>query len=94
MIYLIECGFQKKQNGRKRNSKQKWNNSKGRCACTNPKEHNGFKKDYIWNLATCSCENGKYVGSIIVDSLIRCDEIIDITKTVPTKTIPTNLNER
>ena len=24
------------------------------------------QKDYIWNLATCSCENGKYLGSIKV----------------------------
>ena len=41
----------------------------------NPKEHN----------ATCSCKNGKYLGSIIDDSVITCDEIIDTTETVPTK---------
>ena len=35
------------------------------------------KKDYIWNPATCSCKNGKYLGSIIDDSVITCDEIID-----------------
>ena len=33
------------------------------------------KKYYIWNLATSSCENGKYVGSIIGDPVITCDEI-------------------
>ena len=35
------------------------------------------KKDYIWNPATCSCKNGKYLGSITDDSVITCDEIID-----------------
>ena len=42
----------------------------------------------IWNLATCSCENGKYVGSITDNAVIRCDEIVYATKTVPT-----NFNE-
>ena len=35
-------------------------------------------------LATCSCENGKYLASIIDDSVITCEEIIEETKTVPT----------
>ena len=34
------------------------------------------KKDYIWNPATCSCKNGKYLASIIDNSVIMCDEII------------------
>ena len=42
-----------------------------------------MRKNYIWNPATCSCENGKYVGSIIDDTVITCDEIIEKTKTVP-----------
>ena len=42
------------------------------------------KKYYIWNAATCSGENGKYLASITDDSLISCDEIIEETKTVPT----------
>ena len=46
------------------------------------------KKDYIWDPVTCSCENGKYLASIIDDSVITCDEIIE-----ETKTSPTNLNE-
>ena len=33
--------------------------------------------DYIWNAATCSGKNGKYLASIIDDSVITCDEIID-----------------
>ena len=28
-------------------------------------------------LATCSCENGKYLASIIDHSVITCDEIIE-----------------
>ena len=38
----------------------------------------------IWNPATCSCENGKYLASIMNDSVITCDEIIEEPKTVPT----------
>ena len=35
------------------------------------------EKDYIWNPATCGCENGKYLASIMDDSAITCDEIIE-----------------
>ena len=34
------------------------------------------EKDYIWNSATCSRKNGKYLTSIIDDSVITCDEMI------------------
>ena len=37
----------------------------------------------IMNLATCSCENGKYLERIIDDSLITCDEL----------PVPRNFNE-
>ena len=43
-----------------------------------------YKKDYIWNPATCICENGKYLAIIIGDSMIKYDEIIEETKTIPT----------
>ena len=33
--------------------------------------------DYIWNSATCNCENGKYLASIMDDSAIICDYVID-----------------
>ena len=39
-------------------------------------KNNIFEKDYVWNPATCSCENGKYLASILDDSVIICDEII------------------
>ena len=35
------------------------------------------EKDCIWNPATCNCENGKYLASIIDNSVIMCDEIIE-----------------
>ena len=35
------------------------------------------KKIMIWNPATCSCENGKYLTSIMDDSVITCDGIIE-----------------
>ena len=42
-----------------------------------------------WNPATCSCENGKYLASIIDDSVIMCDEIIE-SYGEETKIAPTN----
>ena len=44
---------------------------------------------YIWDPASRSCKNGKYVGSITDDSVIMCDEIIEETKTIPTKSTST-----
>ena len=34
------------------------------------------KKDYSLNPSTCICENGKYLKSIDVTSVITCDEIM------------------
>ena len=80
--YKCKC----KSDGRKFNSNQWWNSDKCRCEC---QKHHICEKDYIWNPATCSCENEKYLASIIDDSVITCDEIIE-----ETKTIPTNFNEK
>ena len=35
------------------------------------------EKDYVWNPATCNCENGKYLGSIMNYSAVILDEVID-----------------
>ena len=51
------------------------------------------EKDHIWNPATCSCENGKYLASIVDDSVIMSDKIIG-SFDEETKTIPTNFNEK
>ena len=53
------------------------------------KKHCACEKDYIWYLVTCSCETGKYLASVIYDSVITCDEIIEETKRVTT-----NFNEK
>ena len=67
--FKCKCRF----DGKKFNSNQCWNNDKYRCEC---EKHHACEKDYIWNLSTCSCKNGKYLGSIMDDSAITCDEII------------------
>ena len=73
------------------NSNQKWNNDKCWCGYTNPKEHNVCRKDYIWNPATCSCENAKYSGSIIDGLVIACGHKILQKKIVPRNNTSTNL---
>ena len=69
----ISCEFECKVDGRKYNSDQWWNNDKCRCEC---KKRHVCEKHYVWNPATCSCENGKYLASIMDDSPIMSDEII------------------
>ena len=51
------------------------------------------EKDYTYNLATCSCDHGKYLASVMHDLIIKCDEILDTTKTFLTKIFLTNFNE-
>ena len=46
-------------------------------------------KKYIWNPSTYTCENGKYLGSIIGDFVILCCQMMEVTKAYPTK-IPNN----
>ena len=86
----ISCECKFKFDVRKCNSVQKWNNDKCQYEC---KKHTICEKDYIWNPATCSCENGKYLASVMDVSLITCDEIIESCDK-ETKTIPTNFNEK
>ena len=38
-----------------------------------------------WNPSTCTCENGKYFESFTVNSVITCDGIIEVTKTLVLK---------
>ena len=47
------------------------------------------RKDYIWNPSAYTSENIKYIGSIIDDAVVTSDEIIEVTKS-----IPTNLKEK
>ena len=36
-----------------------------------------YVKKYVWNPATCNCQNGKYLVSIMNDSGIIFDEVIN-----------------
>ena len=78
----VSCECKCKCDGRKYNSNQKWNNDRCCCEC---KKHHICENDHIWNPATCSWKNGKYLASIFDDSVITRDEIIDAEKT---KTVP------
>ena len=75
----ISCKCYFKFDGRKFNSDQKRNSNESWCECKNLKEHHVCKKHYIWNPATYSCENFKYVGNIIDNSVITCEKVINIT---------------
>ena len=46
---------------------------------------------YVQNPATCNCQNGKYLASIMDDSTIICNEVIE-SFNEETKTFPTNFN--
>ena len=70
----ISCKCKRKFDGRNRNSDQWWNNDKCRCEC---KKRHVCEKGYVWNAATCNCENGKYLASIMDDLEIMCDETIE-----------------
>ena len=86
----ISCKCKSKCYGRKCNANHKWNNDKcWWCECKNPKEHHAYKKDYFCNPATYCCKNGKYLASVIHDSVITCHEITNTTQTVQG-----NINER
>ena len=76
-IENISCECKCKFDGRKCNSDQWWNNDTCQCEC---KKHDVCEKDHILN-PTCSCENGKYLASIMDDSAITCDEVRDAEKT-------------
>ena len=39
---------------------------------------NVYKKDYVWNPATCNWENEKYLASIMDDLAIMCDKVIEL----------------
>ena len=87
LIKHVSCKCKFRFDGRKCNSNKIWNNDQCWCEC---KRHYICEKNYIWNPATCSCKNGKYLASIIDNSVIMCDEIIE----AETKTVTTNFNEK
>ena len=50
-------------------------------------KRNLCEKGYISNPAKCACQNGKYLGSIIDNSVIY-DESFETTESILTKTAP------
>ena len=86
----ILCDCKCKFNVKKCDSNQWWNNDKCRCEC---KKHHICEKDYVWNPATYNCENGKYLASIMDDSVITCDEVIKSCDE-EIKTIQTNFDKK
>ena len=68
--FECNCSF----DGRKCNSDQWWNN--GKCPCECKKSH-AYETYYVWSLSTCTCENGKYLTSIMDDSVFIWDEVIE-----------------
>ena len=69
------------------NSNQKWNNETCQCKCKN---YQTCKEDCCCPI-TCICENGKYLGIIIDNSVIVCDDITDSVSTNVTRTMLTNI---
>ena len=55
------------------NSNQWSNDNKCWCEC---KKHYMCEKDYIWKPSSCISVNGKYLASIMYDSVIICDEVL------------------
>ena len=86
----ISCQCKCKFDGTKCKSNKWWNNDKYRCEC---KKHHICEKDYVWNPATCNCENGKYLASIKDDSVITCTEVIK-SYDEEIKASPTNFDEK
>ena len=54
----ISCECKCKFDGTKCKSNHCWNDDKCPCEC---KKQHISEKDYVWNPATCSCENGKKI---------------------------------
>ena len=71
----ISCECKCRLDGIKCNSDQWWNNHECRYDC---KKRHVYEKDYIWNPSECNCKNGKYLGSIMNDSAIMCNDVIVI----------------
>ena len=69
----VSCECKCKFDRTKCKSNQWWNNDKCLCEC---KKVHVCEKDYVWNPATCNCENGKCLASIMDVPVIICDEII------------------
>ena len=84
----ILCKFKCKFDETKCKSNQWCNNNKCWCECN---KHHMCEKDCVWNPVTCNCEHGKHLASIMDDSAIICDEVIE-SYDREIKNISTNFN--
>ena len=85
----MSCKCKFKFESKKYNANQKWNNNECWCDCEHVK--NICEKESYLELCNMYWENGKYVGSIIDDSVIICDEIVEGTRLVTTYNTSTNV---
>ena len=69
------------------------NNLSNRVCISNITEDLIREKDHVWDPVTCNCENGKYLASIMDDSVITCDELIE-PYNEEIKPIPTNFKKK
>ena len=86
MAKHISCDCECKFNSTACNSNQKWNNDKCQCEY---KKYLTFEKDRSWNATICICENSRYLKSVVDNSVILCDEIINVTASVSTNVTST-----
>ena len=56
-------------------------------------KNNICEKEYAWNPSICICENGKYLISVMDESVIMSDKVIG-PYDEEINTIPTNFNEK
>ena len=56
---------------------KKWNNDRFQSESKNPQNYHVYKKCHIFNTSIYT----KYLGSIIDDSVIICNKVIEVTKT-------------
>ena len=81
-----------KLDGKKCNSKVKWNKDKSQCKCKKPLKHHVSKNDYIWNASLCACacdekcETEEYLNNCtcikhaVANLVITCeDEMVHTT---------------
>ena len=87
----ISCECKCRFDGRKCNSDQWWNNEKCQCEC---KKRHVCEKDCALNPATCNCEKRKYLASIMDNSAIMCDEMIDAEAKLNDEETKKNFNEK
>ena len=76
-IKHILCDCKCKFNSKTINSNQKWNNDKFQCEC---KWYHARKEDYSWNPSARICVNSRYLKRIADESVVVCDEVININK--------------